>query len=441
MKKSTIICVDDERIVLTSLRAQLRREFGNEFNVEIAESGEEAKEIFLELLEDNISVPLIITDQIMPNIKGDELLQFIYKTSKEVRTIMLTGQADVAAVGNAVNTANLFRFISKPWDETDLNMTVKEAIKSYFQEKKINTQNEILEELVEKLTLQNTNLEALVNERTSEIQEQKNIIEKTNKDITDSIKYAQKIQNAIFAPEKYIHDIIPNHFVLFKPKEIVSGDFFWIRQINKYVVVVAADCTGHGVPGAFMSMLGTSFLNELVTSETLNNPGEILNNLREKVKKSLHQKGKIGEQRDGMDMAFYVIDSETLELQYSGAYNSLLIIRENRNIDENKEIITLKGDRQPIAIHKIEKPFTNQKFQLQKGDSIYSFSDGYVDQFGGEYGKKMKMNRFKEILLSVSGKPMKEQKQLLENYFKKWSGKYRQIDDVLVIGVKISIDV
>ena len=296
-------------------------------------------------------------------------------------------------------------------------------------------------------------LEELVKERTEEIElskkkieEQRDIAYKHRKEILDSISYAQKIQQAVLPSSQLADDILLEHFIFYRPRDIVSGDFYWMKKLNNFVAVVAADCTGHGVPGAFMSMLGSSFLNEIVTRRSLDSAAQILNRLRAKVKKSLHQEGKEGEQKDGMDIALLIIDNETLELQYAGAYNPLYIIRpkagvnvvdENLDVDSRFELIHLKADRQPIGIHLAEKEFTNHKFQLENGDSLYSFSDGYVDQFGGETGEKFKTKRFKELLMSVQGKPMHEQKKVLEQAFVKWKRDLAQIDDVLVMGIKV----
>ncbi len=296
-------------------------------------------------------------------------------------------------------------------------------------------------------------LEDLVKERTEEIElskkkieEQRDIAYKHRKEILDSISYAQKIQQAVLPSSQLADDILLEHFIFYRPRDIVSGDFYWMKKLNNFVAVVAADCTGHGVPGAFMSMLGSSFLNEIVTRRSLDSAAQILNRLRAKVKKSLHQEGKEGEQKDGMDIALLIIDNETLELQYAGAYNPLYIIRpkaginildENLDVDSRYELIHLKADRQPIGIHLAEKEFTNHQFQLERGDSLYSFSDGYVDQFGGETGEKFKTKRFKELLMSVQGKPMLEQKTVLEQAFVKWKRDLAQIDDVLVMGIKV----
>ncbi len=296
-------------------------------------------------------------------------------------------------------------------------------------------------------------LEEIVKERTEEIErsktkieEQRDIAYKQKKEILDSISYAQRIQQAVLPSTQYADDILLEHFIYYKPRDIVSGDFYWMKKINNYVAVVAADCTGHGVPGAFMSMLGSSFLNEIITRRSMDSAAQILNRLRSKVKQSLHQEGKEGEQKDGMDIALLIIDSETLMLQYAGAYNPLYIIRPNQeinlkdesiDIDARYELIHLKADRQPIGIHLAEKEFTNHVFQLKNGDSLYSFSDGYVDQFGGETGEKFKSKRFKELLMSAQGKSMIEQKIILEQAFMKWKRDLAQIDDVLVMGIKV----
>ena len=251
------------------------------------------------------------------------------------------------------------------------------------------------------------------------------------KQITDSIEYASRIQTAILPPGDYISKIVPDHFILYKPRDIVSGDFYWITHKDNKVVIAAVDCTGHGVPGAFMSMLGFAFLNEIVNKEIELKASSILNQLRDYVKASLHQTGKDDEAKDGMDIALCVIDLDNLKMQYSGAYNPLYLIR-------NQKLISLKADRMPIGIYLVEKEsFTNHEMEIQKGDIIYIFTDGYIDQFGGLNARKFKLAPFKDLLISIKEKPMKEQKQILEQKFSDWRGSHEQIDDVLVMGIKI----
>ncbi|MCF6242560.1 MAG: SpoIIE family protein phosphatase [Bacteroidales bacterium] len=274
----------------------------------------------------------------------------------------------------------------------------------------------------------------LIKSQSDKLAEQHQITLKQKQEIIDSINYAKRIQQAIFPTKEYIDKILNEHFILFRPRDIVSGDFYWMRKIKNFIIVVAADSTGHGVPGAFMSMLGVSFLNEIVSAKSLDNAGEILNRLRDKVKKSLHQTDVNSISQDGMDIAFYIINTETLELQYSGAYNPLFIVRKN----QEPELIEIKADRQPIAIFMREKEFSSYNIQLQKGDCIYTFSDGYADQFGGQKGQKFKLKNFKQILLDIYDLPMKEQNQILKNTLEDWMGNtHEQLDDILVLGVRV----
>jgi len=305
-------------------------------------------------------------------------------------------------------------------------------------------------------------LEATVKERTQEVLQQKEEIEahrdeiekqrdlvtEQKTEITDSINYAQKIQTAVLPGEELLNNLLPEHFVLFKPKDIVSGDFYWIRQVKNFVVVVAADCTGHGVPGAFMSMLGTSMLNELVSKSRFDSAGEILNRLRKKIKDTLKQEGKELEQKDGMDMSLAVFDHDSNELQYSGAYNPLIIIREKDQPEDEElsvfysretdqyQLFEVKGDRQPIAIYSNETDFTTHRLKIRKKDSFYMFSDGYPDQMGGPKGKKFMIKKFKELLLEIQDEAMQKQKEILDTYLEEWKKDVHQIDDILVFGIR-----
>ncbi len=288
------------------------------------------------------------------------------------------------------------------------------------------TANKILTEKNAQILFQNE----AIQQKSEEIRQQNEEISKQHKEIVDSINYAKRIQQAILPTEHILSEMISEHFVFFKPRDIVSGDFYWAKQIKNYTICAVADCTGHGVPGAFMSMLGTSFLNEIVTSRSMDSSGEILDKLRNKVKKSLNQTGADGEQKDGMDISFVIIDNETYELDFAGAYNSLYILRNNK-------IYTLNADRQPIGIFIKEIPFTSRKFKLEKGDCIYALTDGYIDQFGGTDGSKFKIKRFKDLLLQIYTKPMSEQIEILDSIFTEWKQNMDQIDDVLVFAVKM----
>ncbi len=267
-------------------------------------------------------------------------------------------------------------------------------------------------------------LEQKVKERTIEIQKQK-------EEITDSINYASRIQQAVHPLTNYFDKTFSEYFILYKPRDIVSGDFYWIAEDKDKLYFTAADCTGHGVPGAFMSMLGISLLNEIFSNKNDNlTAGKILNLLREKIKFSLHQTGKDSENKDGMDIALCIFHKKKKILEYAGAYNPLFLIRDG-------ELQEYKADRRPIGIYLVEKSsFTNHKIKIKKGDVIYIFSDGYADQFGGPAQTKFKTVNLKKLLLEINDKPMNKQKQILEDRFNKWKGKLNQIDDVIFIGIR-----
>jgi serine phosphatase RsbU (regulator of sigma subunit)/ligand-binding sensor domain-containing protein len=292
-------------------------------------------------------------------------------------------------------------------------------------------------------------LEGIVAHRTAEVVRQKEELE-------DSITYASRIQRAILPSERVLNEQLPEHFIMFKPRDIVSGDFYWMTQKDGQTIIVAADCTGHGVPGAFMSLLGMSFLNEIVSRSERLKSDEILNLLRAEIMSSLKQTGKEDEAKDGIDLALVIFDREHMKLQYSGAYNPLMLVRplteqERKKIregadlgfpprsihDEDHVLIQINADKMPIGISAKElKPFTLHELDIKKGYSIYLSSDGYVDQFGGMDGKKFMSRGFKKMILDVQDQPIKKQGQLLSERFDQWRGDLPQVDDILVIGIR-----
>lgn len=266
--------------------------------------------------------------------------------------------------------------------------------------------------------------------------------------ITDSISYARRIQKAVLPSPTYIDNIMSDYFTIYKPKDIISGDFYWVREMEGFKVVIVADCTGHGVPGALMSMLGVTLLNEQFRTFGIKEPHVILGHLRNKVKEILAQEGSANDQKDGIDMAIAILDPDNLELQFAGANRPLFLFRKKEleapypddSSLENDEyhFFEIKGDKQPIGIHWEEKDFTSHYIKLQDQDSFYIFSDGYVDQYGGKKRKKFKTRNFKKLLLSVQPESMENQKKQIEKAFDRWRGNYDQIDDVCVFGVKVS---
>ncbi|MBN2613938.1 MAG: SpoIIE family protein phosphatase [Bacteroidales bacterium] len=277
------------------------------------------------------------------------------------------------------------------------------------------------------LVREKRNLESKVNERTYELSVANEQLAVKNKDITDSIKYAKRIQFAILPPDIPYSDT----FIFFRPKDIVSGDFYWLTSHKGIEFIAAVDCTGHGVPGAFMSFIGYTSLNKIVMEQQIYEPAEILNRLNEEVASTLHQKGQ-DIVNDGMDIALVCYHPNTGTLQYAGAFNPLWIIR-------NGELLETKANRFAIGRSTgSENRFTNHIIKIEKGDFIYLFTDGYSDQFGGPEGKKYKTINFKELLVSIHSKPVDEQRNLLEKNIEDWRGEYDQIDDMLIIGRKFS---
>jgi len=274
------------------------------------------------------------------------------------------------------------------------------------------------------------------------LEQSKHEVEEKNKEIVDSINYAKRIQDALIPPADVLKKMLPNSFVIFKPKDIVSGDFYWASTTTttpkskdekpaEMVLFSAADCTGHGVPGAFMSVIGLKLFNQSVKQPEVNSPAQALDFLNTEVftTVNLHSDGE-NVIRDGMDVAFCAIDKATLKLYFAGANNPVYIVR-------SKELYEIKGDKKPIGSYQSEEHFTDNEYQLEKGDMVYVFSDGYPDQFGGPKGKKLKYSVFKKLLVENSHLPVQEQQNNLEAYFEEWKGDLEQLDDVCVIGVRI----
>ncbi|PCJ81845.1 MAG: serine/threonine-protein kinase PknK [Flavobacteriales bacterium] len=293
------------------------------------------------------------------------------------------------------------------------------------------------------------NLEESVKERTIWITRQKEIIEEKNKDITDSIRYAQRIQHAILTSDEYLQKMLPEHFILYKPKDIVSGDFYWGYETpGGKAIWVAADCTGHGVPGAFMSMIAHSLLNEVIIEKGVEEADQILNELRAGIIKAFGQTSGSFQQTDGLDAALCILHKKKNTLEFAGAFNPLYVVRKGiskafstedpRFRFYGNDLLEIKGDKQSIAFdYNGGGPFLKHELQLQRGDMLYSFSDGFQDQFGGEKGKKFSAKRLKELVLSIRQKPVAEQKETLTQTIESWRSDINQVDDILMIGVRI----
>jgi len=262
------------------------------------------------------------------------------------------------------------------------------------------------------------------------ILKQKDIIEEKQKEILDSINYAKRIQFSLLASENLLNQNLPEHFVLFKPKDVVSGDFYWATPTNEGFIYITSDCTGHGVPGAFMSLLNISKLSQAINENKITRPDLILNNIRSEIIRALNAEGS-EESKDGMDAILCKLDIKNMKLQYAAANNSFYIIR-------NNELLICNADKMPVGKgHDDSISFSFNEIDLKKGDIIYTLTDGYADQFGGPKGKKFKYKPLENILLSIHALPMKEQNILLNQKFEDWKAQLEQVDDVLIIGVRV----
>jgi serine phosphatase RsbU (regulator of sigma subunit) len=263
------------------------------------------------------------------------------------------------------------------------------------------------------------------------IEEKSLIVEQQHKDITDSIKYAERIQAAILPPEKLWKSILPHSFVFYQPKDILSGDFYWIEETADHVFIAAADCTGHGVPGALMSIVNYNLLNKAILEKGLTDAGKILDGVNAWLTQSLHQSFREAAMRDGMDLSLCVIDKKTNILNFAGAYNSIYLLKDHK-LEE------LTSDKQPVGsfIEDNIKPFNNKYVQLSSEDVVYMFTDGYADQFGGEKGKKYKYKRLQALITEIHQKPFEEQKKLVTESINTWKDNLEQIDDMLLLGYK-----
>lgn len=269
-----------------------------------------------------------------------------------------------------------------------------------------------------------------LNNTYSELANSHNLLEKTNGEITASINYARRIQFALFPEDKLFNSIFKEFFIFFKPRDIVSGDFYYLKKIENKIFISVADCTGHGVPGAFMSLLGMAFLNEIISKNKEQHSNEILEEMRKMIKSSLQQTGAKEEQKDGIDMSICVFDSENYTLEYSGANNPILVYTDN-------ELREYKAVKNPIGIYLKERLFENETISVNKNDCLYMFTDGFTDQIGGISGRRLKIGKFRMLVDDIKDSPLTEQKNYIYNMYKEWiSDIYKQIDDITILGVR-----
>lgn len=345
----------------------------------------------------------------------DEIGEMSYALNRLVGTMKLTTE-----FSREVGSGN-FESHYEPLSEED---TLGHALLKMREDLHINEQ--ILEGKIAQRT-------AEVVQQKAEIELQAQKMEVLYKQVTDSIRYAKRIQEAILPPDNFVKKLLPDSFVLYKPKDIVSGDFFWMEQLNGKVFFAAVDCTGHGVPGAFMSIVGHNLLKQIMSKFQFTQPSLILDELSKGVRETLHQRSfDESSAKDGMDITFCSFDKKTSELEFAAAFNPLYLVR-------NGELFEVKGNKFSVGIYieKEQQKFTNHKLRTKKGDVIYIFSDGYADQFGGPKGKKFMDKQFRELLLKIHSKPMPEQKRTLNQTIEHWRGGEDQVDDILVMGMRV----
>ncbi len=417
-----LMVVDDEPDVQLLMKQKFRKQLrNNEYEFIFAANGSEA----LEKLKDNPDIDVILCDVNMPEMDGITLLSKTKVVNPTVQTVIVSAYGDMRNIRRAMNNG-AFDFVTKPINFNDLGATIAKTIKHVQRLKESITEKEQLHQRLEKYS---RDLEKTIEERTNEITVQKEIIEAKNLSITESINYAKRIQDAALPRVEEIKESIPDSFIYFKPRDIVSGDFYWFVKEENKIIVTAADCTGHGVPGAFMSLIGNDLLNEIVTARGVIESDKILNELHDSVRKALRQEEN--RSRDGMDLALCVIDTEAKTLQFSGAKNPLVYFK-------NGEMTVIKGDKYPIGgvQFQVDRHYTRHEVDLSEPIMVYLFSDGYQDQFGGEKSEKFMSKNFKLLLQEIHEKPVEEQKRILDEKFKSWKGSRSQIDDILIMGMR-----
>ncbi len=424
-----MICHPNKDKVGTKLPASLT--FENEKTGEI----EKTRNVILEGLETGglFHTPNKTEVAYMIPVKGTEWMISAHENIQTIKDeilsqkkMFLTGFLIMAFI-TAVLATLMARLVGRRYEKTieEQNIALENA------NEELKTVNNDLNRKNEEITLQ----KKIIEDQHEEVKKKNTQITEQNEQIKSSIQYARRIQEALLPPKNAVSEVLNDYFIYYKPRDIVSGDFYWFKKIKNTIIFAAADSTGHGVPGAFMSMLGIAFLNEIVTEDFYASDnctaGIILDGLRDKIKNTLRQTGEDKQTSDGMDMSIILINTENLMLQYAGAYNPLYIVRNNK-------LTEVPADKMPVGVYvKDNQTFTNKRAQLQKDDILYMFSDGYYDQFGEESGRKFMKKRFREFLEEISDKPMKEQENILNKTFEEWKGSTEQSDDVLIIGIKI----
>jgi phosphoserine phosphatase RsbU/P len=396
--KYTILVADDSKLYFDVIEEAFRQ-FGNSYKLIWANTGKMAC-----LLAERFLPDLILMDVIMPEMNGVQAIKALKENplTADIPVIMLSASESL----KAAYETGAHDFISKPFNQYELQMRVRSSLLLIDKIKEINKQKEKLEKEHVKISQQ-------------------------RKEIIDDITYSKRIQKAILPTNELVCEIFPEHFILNIPRNIVSGDFYWVGNKSGKKIITVADCTGHGISGAFMTMAGIAYMNDIFNRYNIEDPAEFLFLLREQVMKLLHQKGVEGEASDGMDVALCIIDEEKKSITYAGANNPVYHVNEHG-------INISKADRMPIGIHvNFTTPFTSQTFHYKDGDMLYLFTDGYPDQFGGPDNKKFRYKQFQDLLASLHNHPVNDQSEILYKTFIDWKGNEEQVDDILILGIRL----
>nr|WP_319399439.1 response regulator [uncultured Carboxylicivirga sp.] len=387
--RPTILLVDDSQVNLDILKDSLSK-----YITITAMDGDTAIELALSREKPD----LILLDIVMPGMDGFDVCKILKsnEVTRDIPVIFITGQQDMDSIIKGFE-AGAVDFITKPFNILEL----KARVKTQVAIKMARDQNK---RLIQK-------------------------IEAINKKLTDSIEYAKKIQNASLPKKEEMDRLLSEYFVMLKPRDIVSGDFYWICEVKNKVIIVAADCTGHGVPGAIMSMFGVAYLHEIISDHGETEPAKILDRLRDTVIQSLQQDEK-SEIKDGMDISIVTLDKEKKELQFAGAFNPIILIR-------NNFLNIYPADHMPVSFGEVDRSFRNHVINYESGDCLYMYSDGYPSQFGGPNDKKLMQKGFRQLIMDYHHLSMEDQKNEFENFLIKWKGMNDQIDDILVMGIRL----
>ncbi len=453
MLKSYIICIDDQETVLESLRLELKEILGESFQIETLSAPKEAILLVESLLTEGHEIPVLICNYGISDMRGDELLTRIHRISPDTRKILfIDSKMNPDGITYAINHADLYRLMTKPWDRQDLEMSIRAGIQSYYQQRDIEKQNHQMQEL-------NQLLEKKVAERTlhlrtilKELERKTGVLAEKSEDVEASIRYAQRIQQAILPSQEFLQQELKDYFLIFRPRDVVSGDFYWCHKIekrpvfdlrpshglkimqeveNEKIVLAVVDCTGHGVPGAFMSMIGNDLLNQIVIQEKITDPALLLSRLNEGIHDALRQQE--AKNADGMDISICVIDTEAGTLSVSSAKQKVFYFQAG-------ELYQISGDRASIGgyFHSKYHTFKKHQISLRQETVLYLFTDGIRDQFGGPQSRIFSSRRLKNLLKEVHTLPMAEQKNIIAQKIDTWmqQGQEKQIDDMTLLGVR-----